>query len=136
MKNFLNQFRKSLNPMGLVMFENFIFSRADTMVPSYGGGKWPSVKMGEAWGLSLPVTPDKAGRVTVNSPFGNSITTDPRTASAAFTFLVVSWYFESVYERLTPAGFAAFEAIKDGIRDAVYDKTAGYDTDAFWSLTD
>lgn len=137
MKNFLAQFKTLLSPMQIVMFETaFIFPMADKMVPSYGGGKWASVKMGDVWGLELPVKPDATGRVTIETPFGNSVTTDPKTASAIFTFLIVSWQFERVYERLNEAQFRKFEAIKYAIAEFVNDKKNGFNTSDFFNLTD
>jgi hypothetical protein len=136
MKNFLNQFRAHLSPLQLVMFESFIFGMADKMVEGYNGGKWNSVQMGKTWGLTLPVNGDANGRVRIETPFGNATVTDHKTASAIFTFLVLSWYFEKVYERLTPAGFAAFDTAKMQMGDFVRNKKNGYNTRDFFNLTD
>lgn len=133
MKNFLNQF-VGLTPMQRIYFERFIFERADDMLPGYrnAGGNWQSKKVGKVWTLVLP-TKDKT--VTLTTPFTEG-TMNAASASIAFSFLVLSWFWETYYDKMSDASQESFDAIKGDMRDEMYSDANGFDRDALWSLTD
>ena len=127
---FLSQF--NLSPMMRVHFENYIYPMADRMVEGYTGGTWGEVKLGNVWVL---VIPSKDDRVTVNSEF-NSADMDKATAGAAFTFFLVSEFWNRFNDRMGGAAQEAFEATYFGIRDAAYTDGSGIDQKSFYKFTD
>lgn len=132
MKNFLAQIRSILGPMGALRMEQFIFSRADQMLPGYNGGKWDSVKCGDVWGVKLP-TRDKV--VTISTPF-TSGTGDAKTMSLAFTYLCVAWFWEINADRISDAQNDALSDLKDKLRDFAFSDGSGINFRDFHNLTD
>jgi hypothetical protein len=134
MNLFLKQF--GLTPVQRIGFEQFIFAQADKMVEGYGGGKWSATKIGGVYMLVLPVS-EKT--VTLNNyAFGGGIDADQYTASAAFTSVVVNWFWHLRAEqgRLTDAQHEAFDTFSRKLRDAVYSDGSKVNTSDFFQFTD
>lgn len=133
MQKFLKQF--NLSPMMNLRFESFIFNLADKMVVGYGGGMWKTKQIDGQSILLLPVD----GPVVLSSPMsGTSVTTDHITASAAFTYLAINWFWNNVTDTISDDSNGKFSEIYFGIRNSVFaDKpTVKFDTQAFFDFTD
>ena len=134
MNLFLKQF--GLTPIQQIDLEQFVFTQADKMVGGYGGGSWHATKIGGVYMLVLPTT-DKVITLT-NYVHGGGVDTDHRTASAAFTSIVVNWYWNLRGEqgRLTTAQHEAFDTFSRKLRDAVYSDGSKVTTSDYFNFTD
>jgi len=132
MKKFMNQF--NLNPILRMQFESFVYRVADKMVIDYDGGVWKSKTVGDTVILIIPYT----GMVKLHNHLsGATVETDQVTASAAFTYLVVNWFWNMVAEKISDASNDAFEKCFYAIRDAAYaDDSKIIDKNAFYTFTD
>ena len=135
MQKFLDQFFPN-SPMLALNFENFIFTQADKMVEGYNGGSWVAQEVN---GVTILTIPGSADKVTIMSPMsGIEITTDRLSASAAFTSLVVNWFWHLYVRSMNETQFAAFDNFHHALRNAVYadDPETKLNTDDFYTLTD
>lgn len=131
MEKFLNQFK--LSPLHRVAMETFIFSQADTLVKGYCGGFWGDDHIDSLVFLTIP---HNIGPITLYNPLsGTTIDTDPLTASAIFTFIVVNWYWNLQTEHLSDETNSAFFGWYFAFRDAVYDSNL-VNTNDFHTFTD
>lgn len=135
MQKFLNQFFPN-NTMLALNMENFIFTQADKMIDGYNGGSWKSQEFN---GVTILTIPGDAEQVTVAVAMsGNEATTDRLTASAAFTSLVVNWFWHLYARSMNEEQFAAFDNFHQALRDAVYSDNpeAPVNVDTYFTLTD
>ncbi len=135
MQQFLDQFVPG-NIMLAINFENFIFNQASKMIAGYQGGNWESK---EVDGVRILVIPGNATEHTLFVEMsGNQVTTDKDTASAAFTSLVVNWFWHVYANSMKESEHDLFNTFHHGLRNAVYSDTPAipFNTDDFYTLTD
>lgn len=135
MQKFLDQFFTGNTMMALNM-EIFIFQQAGKVVEGYNGGNWTSQEINGARILNIP---GSAEQHTINVEMsGNSVTTDKVSASAAFTSLIVNWFWHVYARSMTTEEFERFSKYHYTLRDALYsdEPTTNLDTDAIFTLTD
>ena len=138
MEKFLDQF--NVTPMQRVQFEMFVFGMADKIVGGYCGGMWETREVNGVQMLLIPA--DETARVDLKAfdfggdMFALDITTDHATASAIFTVMVTTWYWNMHVTRLSDDSQRQFSRVHEGIGDAVYKKANGYDTRAYSRYTD
>ncbi len=131
MEKFLDQFK--LSPLHRIAMASFIFSLADDMVKGYGGGFWNDDHFDSLVFLRIP---SNTGPITLHiEASGNTIETDSLTASAAFTFIAVIWYWNIQSENLSHETNEAFSEWYFAFRDAVYDSNL-VNTNDFHTFTD
>lgn len=133
MKKFLKQF--NLSPMMNLRFESFIFNLADKLVVGYGGGIWKTKEIDGRSILLLPVT----GYVTLNNEnSGTMVITDHITASAAFTYLAINWFWNNVTDNISDDSNEKFNEVFYALRDSVFSgkPSVKFDVNAFFTFTD
>lgn len=131
MIKFIAQFK--LSPMTHVMFESFIYRVADKMIDGYNGGMWETKTVGKTVILLIPAD----GKVKLkNQLSGSTVETDQVTASAAFTYLVVNWFWNEVAGDISDKSNELFDKCFFAIRDAVYADNSEFDHSAFYNFTD
>lgn len=134
MEKFLNQFK--LAPMMRVKFENFIFRAADALVVGYSGGFWNDDHVGKSCILAIPTNEPT---ITLrNERAGTEVTTDPLTASAAFTALVVNWFWNANSANIGDEANDEFSTFWHALCDDVYDDKSGngINKDDYFTFTD
>ena len=138
MQKFLDQF--NLNPMQRVQFEMFIFGMADKMVGGYCGGVWETREVNGSHMLLIPE--DETARIELNSfeyggdRFAEDIKTDHATASATFTVMVTTWYWNMNHARLSDDSQRQFSKVHENIANGVRKKANGYDVASYFRYTD
>lgn len=139
MQKFMNQFA-ALSPALLFQFDCFIYSRG---VKALGrtAGLWESKEIGGVHMLLLgenDVKPDHGDKFKFfNEMTGDTNYTDRVTASAAFTLMVVNWFWNLHSEKMGDAANEAFERVYFALKAGVYeDKAAGINTRDFFNITD
>lgn len=139
MEKFLDQF--GLDGMQRVRFEQFVFDMADKMVGGYYGGFWETQEVNGVHMLLIPQK-DTATPVQLKAfeyggdMFAQDIETDHATASATFTTMVTTWFWNMHASRLTDAQHEKFGHVHEVIGNAVYKKGAGFDAVAYSRYTD
>ena len=138
MEKFLDQF--GLAPMQRVQFEMFVFSMADKMVGGYCGGVWETREVNGVHMLLIPE--DATKRVQLKAFefngdwFAVDLETDHATASATFTVMVLTWFWNSRASSLTADQHDKFGRVYEAIGNAVHKKANGFDTSAYSRYTD
>lgn len=133
MQAFLAQFK--LRPMMAFHLEQFILRNADRIVQGYTGGMWDDALVKKAKITLIPGKDDE--QVTIHNIMGGgSITTDRLTASAAFVCCVVNWFWNMYTDKMTDKENAAMSKFYHALRDNVYGKNSGVNTDDYFSFTD
>lgn len=132
MEKFIAQFK--MTPMQALMFEQFIFRMADKVIDGYNGGMWGEQTLGKTLILTIPANGDRVG---IHNVFGGeTVTTDPLTASAAFTSLVNNWFWNEYAEKLSNTSNKAFEKAHHGLRRDAFSTGNGVNHNDMFTITD
>lgn len=135
MEKFLDQFK--LSPMMRVKMENYIFSVARAIIVDYNGGFWTEDYVGQSCILAIPS--NGKPEITLRcEAMGWEVTTDIYTASAAFTALVVNWFWNTETDKMGDDANDEFATYHFALRDDVYQKKASHNLDlsAYMKITD
>lgn len=128
MRKFLDKFH--LNIMQELAFESFIFGMADAKVKGYHGGQWESQEVGGVVILMIP----GEGEHTMDTAFSTE-TGDRLTISAAFTALVVNWWWNRNADKLSDKQNFAFEQHYFAMRRLDKEKH-GINVEKYFNITD
>lgn len=134
MQKFLDQF--NLTPYMALNFEQFIFRMADDMIEGYSGGNWGTMTVGK---VVILLIPHDGERITLNNKvMGGTVETDRVTASAAFTSIVVNWFWNMLTESMSDIENQSFNGFHYDLRDEVYsdDPEHTINTSDYFSFTD
>lgn len=137
MKKFNDQFK--LTPGMLFAFDNFIYSGSVSIL-GRASGYW-NVKTVNGVVMLMLGDNDKTNGVGDRVEFFNPLTgdktmTDRVTASAAFTLMMVNWFWNRHAERFDDATNEAFERVYYALRDIGTDKNSGVDALQFCNIND
>lgn len=130
--NFISQF--NLDPAMGFRFDIYAKEMAAQKVVGYNGGQWDTTTIN---GLTILLLPCDGEDITIRAAYSN-ITADRLTASAAFTCLLVNWFWNHYTESLTDEQNERFHNFYFALRDAVYadNKTHTIDTSKYFNITD
>lgn len=138
MQKFLAQF-PSMSPAMLFAFDNFIYAQGHRML-GRTSGMWTTVQVGDVVALQFGerdnVNRTADGKVIMTTLFGQRAETDDRTASVAFTMLVVNWFWNQYSGSMSDAANAEFERVHFGLADGAHSGKLVLDRRALFDLTD
>jgi hypothetical protein len=138
MEKFLDQF--GLTPMQRVNFEQFVFGMADRMVGGYCGGMWETREVNGVHMLLIPEDETKPVQLKAfkygEDMFAVDLETDHATASATFSVMVTTWYWNINVNRLSDDAQEKFSRVYEAIGNAVHKKSNGFDTRSYSRYVD
>ena len=129
---FLKQFK--LTPVQGLWFDNYCYGLACKKIRNFTGGQWNTAKVGD---LIVLLPPSQGDTLTMGAAYSD-VTADRLTVGAAFTLLLVNWYWNEMTDSLTDEQNEAFSDYYFGLRDAVWADNPNHtiDTGKFFDLTD
>lgn len=130
--DFIKQF--GLDPIQGFHFDAYAQAVARKKVRDFNGGQWGTANID---GLTILLLPCDGDELTMSAAY-NDVTADRLTVSAAFTCLLVNWYWNQYTDRMTDDQNEKFHNFYFGLRNAVYadKKTHTIDTSKYFDLTD
>lgn len=129
---FIEQF--DLNPVQGLLLDRYAQGIARNKVRGFDGGQWGTTTID---GLVILLLPCDGDELTMSAAY-NDVTADRLTVSAAFTCLLVNWYWNQYTDSMTDEQNEKFHNYYFGLRNAVYadKKTHTIDTSKYFDLTD
>ncbi len=130
--DFIKQFGP--DPLRGFHFDAYAQVVARKKVRDFNGGQWDTANID---GLTILLLPCDGDELTMSAAY-NDVTADRLTVSAAFTCLLVNWFWNQFTESLTDEQNQKFHNFYFGLRNAVYadKKTHTIDTSKYFDLTD
>ncbi len=130
--SFIKQF--GLTPIQGFHFDAYAQAIAQKKVRGFDGGEWGTQDIG---GVTILLLPAQGEELTMSAAYSD-VTADRLTVSAAFTMLLVNWYWNRYTEDLTDEQNEKFHDYYHALRHAVYadDKTHTINTSKYFDLTD
>lgn len=130
--NFIKQF--GLTPMQGLRFDAYAQSVAHRKIRGFDGGEWGTENID---GLTILLLPCDGDELTMSAAY-NDVTADRLTVSAAFTCLLVNWFWNEYTEQLSDEQNQKFHDYYFGLQDMVYAdyKTHTINTSKYFDLTD
>jgi hypothetical protein len=129
---FIKQFALTKNQGAI--FDDFLNEIAYEKINGYDGGEWGKKKMD---GKTILLIPGNSKEITISTGF-DEVTTDRITASVAFTYILVNWFWNQLSDKFSDDQNDKFMGFYFGLRDYVYasNSTHGINMDDFFKLTD